>query len=324
MEVQVIPVAWDSHREILQKLRGIVFIEEQGVPQEVEWDGQDEDAQHFLAINEAGQSIGCARLLPSGQIGRMAVLQIHRGIGIGLRLLEAAVASAKELGLRKVFLHAQTQAIGFYHKGGFLNAGGEFMEAGIPHQPMELELAIPFESVEGVEPPHIVVQEAEADSNFSELLQYYGEGECREGIAASVQWAKRKVRIYSQGLDHTLFDDRAVIAALSTFIRRGPPTKLQILVHSTHLIVGRGHRLLELARHLDSKIDIRRVPSDISQDPHSCVTCDQHGFFLLPDYREYQGFANRYDPVQTTRLADRFDYLWRRSQSDPELRTLRL
>lgn len=324
MEVHVIPVSWDSHREVLQKVRGVVFIEEQGVPKEVEWDGQDEDARHFLAINEAGQSIGCARLLPSGQIGRMAVLQIHRRTGIGLRLLEAAIESAKELGLRKVFLHAQTQAEEFYRKGGFLKSGGEFMEAGIPHLPMELELPIPFESSEDVEPPLIVAQEPDAGSDAGELLQFHGEGECRKGIAACLQWARRNVQIYSQVLDHALFDDPAVTDALSKFIRRGPPTKLQVLVNSTRNIVGRGHRLLELARRLDSKIEIRRVPSEISQDTHSCVICDQRGFFLLPDYREYQGFANRSDPVQATRLAERFVYLWHRSQGDPELRTLRL
>ncbi|MFV2091440.1 MAG: GNAT family N-acetyltransferase, partial [Pseudomonadales bacterium] len=68
MKVHVVPVDWISHRKVLQAIRGEVFIEEQGVPQEIEWDGQDDIAHHFLAINEAGLRVGCGRLLPTGQI----------------------------------------------------------------------------------------------------------------------------------------------------------------------------------------------------------------------------------------------------------------
>ena len=60
------------------------------------------------------------------------------------------------------------------------------------------------------------------------------------------------------------------------------------------------------------------------EDNHSCVISDEQGFFLMPDHKEYQALSNRYDPVQTSRLAERFDYLWNRSTIDPELRVLRL
>ena len=67
MEVHVVPVPWSTHSDQLQAVRNTVFIQEQGVPQEVEWDGHDEGATHFLALNEAGQTIGCARLLGDKQ-----------------------------------------------------------------------------------------------------------------------------------------------------------------------------------------------------------------------------------------------------------------
>ena len=73
MQVHVLPVAWETHSKILEAIRAAVFIEEQGVPASIERDGKDEQASHFLAISQAGQHVGCARLLADGQIARVAV-----------------------------------------------------------------------------------------------------------------------------------------------------------------------------------------------------------------------------------------------------------
>ena len=324
MEVHILPVDWLSHREALQSIRGDVFIKEQGVPKEIEWDGQDDIAHHFMAINEAGQRIGCGRLLPTGQIGRMAVVKAHRGHGIGRQILDATVAAAEELGFRRVFLHAQIDVVDFYRRAGFLAEGGEFLEAGIVHQGMALELPIPFEADPDLPRPAIREEPVPEDAAAAELLQFTSESDCIAGLTEALGWPLRTLRIYSQELDHTFFDREEVIDALSAFVRRGPPAKLLILIHSSSSIVSRGHRLLELARRLDSKVEIRTVPSEIAEDNHSCVITDEHGFFLLPDHREYQAFANRYDPAQAAKLAERFDYLWERSTVDQELRVLRL
>jgi len=324
MEVHVLPVDWPSHQETLRQLRSEVFIEEQGVPREIEWDGQDDIAHHFMAINEAGQRIGCGRLLPTGQIGRMAVVKKHRGHGIGRQILEAAIDRAKELGFARVFLHSQADAVQFYQKSGFLLEGTEYMEAGIAHQSMTLELPIPFEAPKDVPKPEIRNEEAPAEADAAELNRYEGESECLEGLKAALDWPLRTLRIYSQELDHAFFDRDDVISALSAFVRRGPPARLMVLIHSSSSAISRGHRLIELARRLDSKIEIRTVPSEIAEDNHSCVITDEKGFFLLPDHHEYQALSNRYDPVQAGRLAERFDYLWNRSETDAELRVLRL
>ena len=132
---------WPKDNQLLSNLRRLVFIVEQQVPQEEEWDGQDETAQHWLATDHQDHGIGTARLLPSGQIGRMAVLAEHRGSGVGAALLEAAVNHARQLGFSSVFLNAQSHALGFYKAAGFSKDGEEFMEAGIPHYRMTLALS---------------------------------------------------------------------------------------------------------------------------------------------------------------------------------------
>ena len=324
MDVHVLPVDWLSHQEVLRAIRGEVFVEEQGVPREIEWDGQDEVSHHFMAINEAGQRVGCGRLLPTGQIGRMAVLASHRNQGIGRQILDAAVAAAVDLGFRRVFLHAQIAATEFYRRAGFNAEGEEFEEAGILHLPLALDLPIPFESQGTVAQAEIREEPASAAADDAELRHFSGESDCIEGVIAALRWPRRMIRIYSQELDHTLFDRTDVVETLSEFVRRGSPTHLHVLIHANSAVVSRGHRLIELARRLDSKIEIRSVPAELAEDRHSCVISDEQGYFLLPDHTELQALANPYDPVQASRLAERFDYLWDRSEIDPELRVLRL
>ena len=111
---------------------------EQGVPPALEWDGRDGEALHLLAENDVGQAIGTGRLLPDGHIGRLAVSAHWRNRGIGAALLRELVAIARERGAGTLFLHAQTRAVEFYRRGGFVAEGPEFMEAGIPHQRMVL------------------------------------------------------------------------------------------------------------------------------------------------------------------------------------------
>ncbi len=142
MAYQVVHAPWTPCRERLRAIREAVFIVEQNVAQSIEWDGYDEAATHFLAIADGGQDIGCARLLPSGQIGRMAVLPAWRGAGAGMSLLLEAIGESQRLGHKRCFLQAQEHAVGFYANAGFVICGEPFQEADIPHVEMEL-LALP-------------------------------------------------------------------------------------------------------------------------------------------------------------------------------------
>lgn len=125
--------------QAISALRRRVFVEEQNVPEQEEWDAADASATHVAAIFHTGekyQLVGCARLLADGQIGRMAVLKKWRGRGVGAALLQFTIGLARRMQLEKVSLHAQTHAIGFYQRYGFTVDGEEFIDAGIPHRKM--------------------------------------------------------------------------------------------------------------------------------------------------------------------------------------------
>ena len=131
---------WSEALPLARAVRETVFIAEQGVPRELEWDDWDECSDHVVALDGGSNPIGTARLLPNGRVGRMAVLRQWRGQGVGAALLAALLRLAGERGMCEVTLHAQTQASGFYRKFGFDARGDEFLEAGIPHQEMQLRL----------------------------------------------------------------------------------------------------------------------------------------------------------------------------------------
>ncbi|GAA5169984.1 MULTISPECIES: GNAT family N-acetyltransferase [Halomonadaceae] len=131
---------WRQLGEQASEIRRQVFIEEQAVPQEEEWDGRDDECLHFLARLD-GQPVGTARLLPDGHIGRVAVLAAGRGRGIGLALMQAAIEAARERGHAHAELAAQTHALAFYRRLGFEAYGPEFLDAGIAHRNMRLDLA---------------------------------------------------------------------------------------------------------------------------------------------------------------------------------------
>jgi len=133
--------AWREALPLARPVRERVFIEEQRVPRELEWDEWDETSDHAVAFDTEGNPIGTARLLPDGRVGRMAVLKDWRGKGVGAALLGAMLDRARGRSMARATLHAQTQAAGFYRRFGFSERGGEFLEAGIPHVEMTLELS---------------------------------------------------------------------------------------------------------------------------------------------------------------------------------------
>ena len=133
-------VDWASYSEALSSIRHTVFVEEQGVPVELELDGEDASASHAAAFSDDGRLVGTGRMLASGKIGRMAVSQSMRRQGIGRALLDALVAEAKRLKLEEVSLGAQLPAVAFYERAGFKAYGDIFLDAGIDHKMMRLVL----------------------------------------------------------------------------------------------------------------------------------------------------------------------------------------
>jgi predicted GNAT family N-acyltransferase len=127
---------WNELGEEARQLRDAVFVDEQKVPRDIEWDEHDAVSRHVIARDSDGGAIGTGRLLADGHIGRMAVLADWRGKGVGRALLERLLEEARLQGHAHLALHAQTQASGFYRRFGFVEEGPEFMEAGIPHRTM--------------------------------------------------------------------------------------------------------------------------------------------------------------------------------------------
>ena len=118
-------------------IRTAVFIEEQRIPAEMEWDEADAECLHAVACNRFGLPLATGRLLQHvpgvAKIGRMAVIPSVRGSGVGQAVLEALMKAARARGDHEVLLHAQTSAAAFYARAGFAPRGIEFEEAGIPH-----------------------------------------------------------------------------------------------------------------------------------------------------------------------------------------------
>ncbi|MBL8309833.1 MAG: GNAT family N-acetyltransferase [Burkholderiales bacterium] len=130
---------WPDDHATLKAIRFEVFVDEQGVPAELEVDSNDPLSIHAIAwIN--GEAAACGRLLPDGHVGRMAVLQRWRGKGAGAAVLRHLIERARQRGDREVVLSAQTHAIGFYEKFGFIAEGEIYPDCDIPHREMRKPL----------------------------------------------------------------------------------------------------------------------------------------------------------------------------------------
>ena len=132
--------SWQADRARLEFVRRQVFIIEQKIPESEEWDDADENSSHVLAFSEKRDVVGTGRLEPTGKIARLAVLGEYRGQGVGSAMLIRLVEEARQRGFDQVYLHAQTHALSFYKKFGFVSDEETFSEGGIPHVLARLDL----------------------------------------------------------------------------------------------------------------------------------------------------------------------------------------
>jgi predicted GNAT family N-acyltransferase len=251
--------SWASEKDYLTNLRRLVFIVEQDVSQEEEWDGQDETAYHWLATDQSGRAIGTARLLPTGQVGRMAVLAEYRGTGVGAALLEAAVSEAKRLGLPDIYLNAQSHALGFYERAGFIKQGEEFMDAGIPHfrmqqpEPAASQRLVP-DLAEGISLRLFDTAEADWHTDGKILKQLREQVQARErGLPAALMFDETdesSLHWHAQDLDGQLIG----VICMSLEGRLG-----RLAVLQEHRGRGVGLSLLEAARAKATRFGLSRV-----------------------------------------------------------------
>jgi len=130
---------WERDQATLRSIREAVFVMEQNVPPDLEWDGLDAECTHVIAYASDRTAVATGRLLQDGHIGRIAVLKPWRRQGIGSRVLGALIDCAHARGVTSCGLNAQTHALPFYERHGFVVEGDEFDDAGIAHRHMVLK-----------------------------------------------------------------------------------------------------------------------------------------------------------------------------------------
>ena len=300
-QVEVRRATWPRDAQALESLRERVFVDEQGVPKHLEWDGRDADAEH--AIAEVGsEALGCGRLLPGGRIGRLAILKNHRGQGHGARLLAALLQFAQERGERRVYLHAQVGTEGFYERAGFRARGEVFEEAGIEHRDMESVL------------------------DYRDWTQALGRvpypSPLDQLVIALARQARRDLAILSQDLDPKLFGAADLLEALRLLIRNDRNARVRVLVGDARDIVRRGHSLVALARRAPTKIAFRSLQDHPDWDGDTLVVRDRTGVLSHSGDGRTPGSYFPQDRPTCERALGRFEDLWTAGSENPEFRSL--
>jgi YbgC/YbaW family acyl-CoA thioester hydrolase len=133
--------SWDELGEAARAVRTAVFVREQGIPAELEWDEHDAISQHAVVFNRLNMPVACGRLLPDGHIGRVAVVQALRGSRAGKLVMQSLMQAARSAGHSHADISAQQAVVGFYQRLGFRTVGEPYIEAGIAHIRMRADWA---------------------------------------------------------------------------------------------------------------------------------------------------------------------------------------
>jgi len=129
-------VCFNHYKPQITQIRNTIFVQEQNVPKDLEWDELDNTATHFIIESDQNNLIAYARLLPSGKLGRVAVIKQYRRQGIGNLLMTAIIEKAAKLGIETLRISAQVAVINFYTQLGFHLTSDIYLEAGIEHRTM--------------------------------------------------------------------------------------------------------------------------------------------------------------------------------------------
>ena len=280
---------------LLRAVRETVFVQEQKVPPELEWDELDPLSHHVLAMDDAGNPVGTGRLTPKHSIGRMAVLPAWRGRGVGEAILEALVDRARDSGWPDVTLAAQVHALGFYARAGFLPEGDHFDDAGIDHLLMRRSLGAPSTI-----------------------------GDRRALVAATlgvVAGTRRALAIYSRELDPGVFDQPEVMEAMRRLAtRRG---SIRILLQDPLAARQALSPLIELGQRLPTAIGFRAVEEQVDRSyPSAFVASDTGGWLFRPLGNRPEGETAIDRPARARQLTAVFDPFWERARPCSEFRAL--
>lgn len=309
-------VSWTDDFAAIRHIRDTVFVVEQNVPESDEWDDLDALSVHVLARDQNGRAIGTGRLTPQQTIGRVAVLREWRGRQVGDALMVRLIDLARERRYPDVSVHAQTHALAFYRRFGFVAEGDEFDECGIQHQTMRLQLE-PFNPRAAA--ASVGSSEAPADIVFD------SPSSARAATLDILRAARSELAIFSHDLDPTTLDTIDALTGLKRIAISGAQARIRVLVREPASAVANGHRLIALARRLPSMIAVRTPtdPGDLQLTP-SFIANDQAGFVYRPQADRFEGTANLRAPGRHRQLLQLFEQVWARSEPSAELQALEI
>ena len=314
-DFRVEPADWTTDLEALRAVREQVFVVEQEVPVEEEWDALDPRSRHVIARDTTERPIGTGRLTPDHAIGRMAVLAEWRGRGVGEAILKALLDQARALGYAAIETHAQTHAIRFYEKFGFEAYGDEFIECAIAHRMMRIELAAPERRVLAALPPKPEPRVLIADDRDQAVA----------AIADLLADAAHELAIYSRDLDPGLLDVPPILDAIKRIALSGRRARVRIVVQEPRKPLAGGHRLIALAHRLPSLIEFRTPEEEHDRQYASAFLInDRRGYLFRTLASRNEGEGSTYAPGRHAQLREYFDQVWERSAPSEELRKLAL
>ncbi len=312
--IKILTADWnrESDRAALKKIRRRVFIEEQQVPEELEWDEHDATARHFLVLLD-NEAIACARLKNDGRIGRMAVLPEHRNNGIGTQLLHYVLQTASDQKLKQLYLHAQVSAADFYKKQGFTEQGDVFFEAGIAHKKMLKQLNGNTQTPEAAS-----AETAQGEFHIDTVE------ENRQTVIALLNQAQLSVDIFTQDMAADIYNNKDVEQAIIQLAKKHSKTRVRILVQNAEKAVHNGHCLLRLAQNLSSSVFIHKPSAEYRDEKSGFLVVDRRGFLhrVSENPRNHQAIASFSAPHRAARLTDLFGEIWEHSAPDSQTRRL--
>lgn len=303
--------------EDLSYVRNSVFVLEQRIPPEVEFDELDRQCHHVIARDAQSRPIGTGRLSPEGKLGRLAVLSDWRRQGVGSSLLRELIEKARKLDLAIVTAHSQLSALGFYEKFGFVREGEVFLEAGIPHQVMQFKLQVPDKpSVR----PLPRAREASVEATRLETVE-----SALDATLQLIEPSRRYLYIYSHDLEYSLYGQNEMVEALKQFALRQRNGCVQIIIQDPASLRSQIHPLIELAQRLPSHFLIR-APMETEDLQYLSAfvinDCDGYLFRLLGN--RYEGHWSPNLPARNRQLREEFERVWQRSRPCTEFRALGL
>lgn len=304
---------WEGDQAGLRAVRTRVFVEEQSVSEEEEWDGLDAECRHVVAEAKAEGIVGTGRLHPSGKVGRMAVLPHWRGRGVGAMLLLRLIEEARAQSLESLYLHAQVPVLGFYARYGFVAEGEEFDEAGIPHRLMRLSLR----------PEAAASPEPDMPTTAAGTRRVIsGKEEFAQAVAEVAAMAQRSLAIFTPDLEHGVYDTRPFLDAIKRLVLSRSHARIRVLISDPGRIQHSVNRFLYVGRRLSTFIEFRHLPETFQGRGDAFMIADRSALVYRARAERWQGIADTCEPRMARRYLAEFDEMWQRSENAAEIREL--